>query len=135
MKNLYDGPLLSASIDLLKYLSKSAHNTSRLKAFLHLVEQRVSQSGNVCRNGRLYYLEVGQAIVSGAQLADQWDWDRKTVQSFLKGLAKEGYISLSSVPYGQIITFHNLTSRSSPILRMPSTTSDGEPSPAKEELN
>lgn len=121
---------ISASLDLLCFLSKSAHTTSRLKAYLHLLGLRVSHAGDVNQNGRTYHLNAGQSIVSGSQLADQWDWDRKTVQTYLKGLLDLGYISIQSVPYGQIITFHHLVdaSPSPDDAASPSAMGSGSPS-------
>lgn len=127
---------ITASHDLLHFLSKSAHTTSRLKAYLHLLGLRVSHAGDVNQNGRSYHLDAGQAIISGSQLADQWDWDRKTVQTYLKGLLDLGYISIQSVPYGQIITFHHLVdvSPSPAEAASPSAIGSGSPSSSSEPL-
>lgn len=118
-----------ATIDLLIFLSKPAHNTSRLKAFICLMDQRADQALEIVRGGRTYHIERGQALIAGSQLADLWDWDRKTVQAYLNGLQKLGYLSLSSVPYGQIITFH-LCGRISPgkqDSKIPSIAADCHP--------
>lgn len=134
MNNHVTSPLrILASHDLLHFLSKSAHTTSRLKACLHLLRLRVSHAGDVNQNGRSYHLSAGQAIVSGSLLADQWDWDRKTVQTFLKGLLDHGYITIQSVPYGQIITFHHLvdTSPSPADAASPSAIGSDAPSASK----
>lgn len=106
------GTKISADIDLLTFLSKSAHHTSRIKAYLYLIGQLADTPQDVDKSGRTYHIEPGQILVSGTQLAETWNWDRKTVQSFLNGLQGLGHVTMKVVPYGQIITFFHVQSDS-----------------------
>ena len=100
-ENLY---LTKLDTNLLLFLEKKLPNrTSRFEAFLDLFKHQI----NHC-----YGHPNGINIPFGITyefLAKEWNWDRKTVISFLKSLQEMGALECKRDGYNMVVRILNLT--------------------------
>ncbi len=89
--------------NLFQFLAKSLPNrTSRFDAFLELFNEQIGRC-NVHPNG--INVPIG---ITYDYLAKKWNWDRKTVMSFLKSLQEMGVLEYKRSGYCMEVRILNL---------------------------
>lgn len=100
------GSLYFTKIDtnLLLFLEKKLPNrTSRFEAFLDLLKRQISHC-----DGHSNGINIPFGITYES-LAKEWNWDRKTVMSFLKSLQEMGILEYKRDGYNMVVRILNLT--------------------------
>ncbi len=98
---------------LLDFLSERSREATKVQAIADLIARRVSVPTPVTKNGLTYVIQPGQALVPLLSLADQWQWNRKTVRKFIETLEEYGYVKSKTYSYGTILEFPKLLDRTS----------------------
>ena len=89
--------------NLLLFLEKKLPNrTSRFEAFLDLLKNQINH-GDGHPNG--INIPVG---ITYESLAKEWNWDRKTVMSFLKSLQEMRVLECKRDGYNMVVRILNL---------------------------
>ena len=89
--------------ELFQFLAKSLPNrTSRFDAFLYLFKHQI----NHC-DGHPNGINIPFGITYES-LAKEWNWDRKTVISFLKSLQEMGVLECKRDGYNMVVRILNL---------------------------
>ena len=89
--------------NLLLFLEKRLPNrTSRFEAFLGLLRHQITHC-----NGHPNGINIPFGITYES-LAKEWNWDRKTVMSFLKSLQEMGVLECKRDGYNMVVRILNL---------------------------
>lgn len=100
-ENLY---FTKINTNLLLFLEKKLPNrTSRFEAFLDLLRHQINHCDGHS-NGII--IPFG---ITYESLAKEWNWDRKTVMSFLKSLQEMGILEYKRDGYNMVVRILNLT--------------------------
>lgn len=90
--------------NLLLFLEKKLPNrTSRFEAFLDLLKHQISHC-----DGHPNGINIPFGVTYES-LAKEWNWDRKTVMSFLKSLQEMGVLECKRDGYNMVVRILNLT--------------------------
>lgn len=89
-------------LDLLK--EHSGERTSKLEAYLDLVDLASVQYIPKDMDKESFHLQSNQFVTTITELADCWHWHRATVRSFIEQLEAMGQVSVTRLTRCQIIT-------------------------------
>lgn len=89
-------------LDLLK--EHSGERTSKLEAYLELVDMASAQYIPKDMDKENFHLQPDQFVTTITELADCWHWHRATVRSFIEQLEAMGQIKVTRLTRSQIIT-------------------------------
>ena len=89
-------------LDLLK--EHSGERTSKLEAYLNLVDLASIQYVPKELHKEDYDLQPNQFVTTITELADCWHWHRATVRAFIEQLEASGQISVTRLTRSQLIT-------------------------------
>lgn len=104
-------------LDLLK--EHSGERTSKLEAYLNLVDLASVQYVPKDLHKEDYDLQPNQFVTTITELADCWHWHRATVRTFIEQLEASGQICVTRLTRSQIITVNTSCGECA-------TTSNGE---------
>ena len=80
---------------------------SKGQAWVDLLLMTNHADKKIIFNGQTMVVKRGQYLTSMLKLAEKWQWDRKTVKSFLSLLVKDNMISFETDNHRTIITIEN----------------------------
>lgn len=89
---------VSLSRPVLKFLQESvpsdSDRSSKLDAFIHLLESAAESSGSGTMDGSGTILPKGRFMTSFSELAEAWNWHRGNVRMFMQSLVNLGAITM-----------------------------------------
>ena len=80
---------------------------SKGQAWVDLLLMTNHADKKIIFNGQTMVVKRGQYLTSMLKLAEKWQWDRKTVKSFLSLLVKDNMISIETDNHRTLITIEN----------------------------
>lgn len=80
---------------------------SKGQAWVDLLLMTNHSDKKIVFNGQMMVVKRGQYLTSMLKLAEKWQWDRKTVKSFLSLLIKDNMISVETDNHRTLITIEN----------------------------
>ena len=80
---------------------------SKGQAWVDLLLMANHSDKKIVFNGQMMVVKRGQYLTSMLKLAEKWQWDRKTVKSFLSLLSRDKMISVETDNHKTLITIEN----------------------------
>ncbi len=88
---------LEITNEVLEYLRPTPTDPyTRLEAYFDLLQRAINYQARVTRIGRVFNLTPGEFVITITELADQWQWARRTVRKFIDRLCALGQLAVTN---------------------------------------